>query len=81
MKNEEFNLLQHALNIEEGLENLRYNKNCNSNRCRCGRHAHTIIADDFFPAIFPRPGKAKSCVYFRNAFVSRARQKRNHLLL
>lgn len=25
-ENEEFNLLQHALNIEEGLENLRYNK-------------------------------------------------------
>lgn len=25
-ENEEFNLLQHALNIEEGIENLRYNK-------------------------------------------------------
>lgn len=25
-ENEEFNLLQHALNIEDGLENLRYNK-------------------------------------------------------
>ncbi|MCF8193918.1 MAG: DNA topoisomerase IV subunit B [Bacteroidota bacterium] len=25
-ENEEFNLLQHALNIEEGLENLRYNR-------------------------------------------------------
>ena len=25
-QNEEFNLLQHALNIEDGLENLRYNK-------------------------------------------------------
>ena len=25
-ENEEFNLLQHALNIEEGVENLRYNK-------------------------------------------------------
>ncbi len=25
-QNEEFNLLQHALNIEEGIENLRYNK-------------------------------------------------------
>ena len=25
-ENEEFNLLQHALNIEEGLENLRYNQ-------------------------------------------------------
>ena len=25
-ENEEFNLLQHALNIEEGIENLRYNQ-------------------------------------------------------
>src|SRR5690606_12596139 len=25
-ENEEFNLLQHALNIEDGLENLRYNR-------------------------------------------------------
>ena len=25
-ENEEFNLLQHALNIEDGLEGLRYNK-------------------------------------------------------
>ena len=25
-ENEEFNLLHHALNIEEGLENLRYNQ-------------------------------------------------------
>ena len=25
-ENEEFNLLQHALNIEEGIENLRYNR-------------------------------------------------------
>ena len=25
-ENEEFNLLQHALNIEEGLDNLRYNQ-------------------------------------------------------
>ena len=33
-ENEEFNLLQHALNIEDGLEGLRY-KNCNCNRCGC----------------------------------------------
>ena len=28
-ENEELNLLQHALNIEEGLEGLRYNRYCN----------------------------------------------------
>src|SRR3546814_3940259 len=31
-ENEEFNLLPHALNIEDGLEGLRYNKDRNNNR-------------------------------------------------
>ena len=51
-ENEEFNLLQHALNIEEGMEGLAVQQYRDRYRCRCGWHAYPFVADDFLPAIF-----------------------------
>ena len=51
-ENEEFNLLQAALNIEDGLEGLRYNDY--RDRCRCGRDAYPFIVDYLLLAILPR---------------------------
>ena len=70
-ENEEFNLLQAALNIENGIEELRYN--------------NIIIATDadvdLFLAIFPGCGTVGALVHFANPVVPGAKQERNTLLL
>jgi len=51
-ENEEFNLLQAALNIEDGLEDLRYN-NIVIATDACGWNAHQIAINHFLFTIFP----------------------------
>lgn len=52
-ENEEFNLLQHALNIEDGIENLRYNKVILATDAdEDGKHIRMILLT-FFLQFFP----------------------------
>ena len=71
-ENEEFNLLQAALNIEEDMDNLRYNKVDHRHRCRCRRHAHPPLDDDLLPAILPRGDPPGASVRAANPAVPRA---------
>ena len=50
-ENEEFNLLQHALNIEDGIEGSSLQQSDYRYRCRCGWYAHPVVADDFLPSV------------------------------
>ncbi len=57
--NEEFSLLQAALNIEDGIE---IQQGDNRHRCRCRRHAHPSAHDNLLPAVFPRPYQKGTCI-------------------
>jgi topoisomerase-4 subunit B len=46
------NLLQAALDIEDDMENLRYNNIVDCNGCRCRWNAH-LLAIDYFQFFFP----------------------------
>jgi topoisomerase-4 subunit B len=74
-ENEEFNLIQAALDIEDGMDGLRYNKHRHRHRCRRGRHAHPPAADDLLPAVLPRPGEERPPLHPANAAVPRAQQE------
>ena len=71
-ENEEFNLLQHALNIEDGLDGSSLQQSNYRHRCRCGWDAHPAFVNDIFSSVFPRPGESWSCLYSGNTTVSRS---------
>ncbi len=62
-ENEELNLLQHALNIEEGLDGLRYNRIVIATDADVdGMHIRLLIMT-FFLQFFPDLVKKGSCIY------------------
>ena len=80
-ENEEFHLLQSALNIEEGLDGLRYDAHRDRHRRRRGRHAHPPAADLVFPPVLPGPDRARPPLHPRDAAVPRAQQEGDRVLL
>ena len=80
-ENEEFNLLQAALNIEEDMDNLRYNKVVIATDADVdGMHIRLLI-DDFLPAVLPRGDPPGASVRASDAAVPRAQQEGDDLLL
>jgi len=74
-ENEEFNLLQHALNIEEGLEGLRYNKVIVATDADVdGMHIRLLLMT-FFLQFFPELVKAGH-VYILETPLFRVRNKK-----
>ena len=77
-ENEEFNLLQHALNIEEGLENLRYNQVVVATDADVdGMHIRLLILT-FFLQFFPDLVK-DGHVYILETPLFRVRNKKDTL--
>jgi len=77
-ENEEFNLLQHALNIEEGLENLRYNQVVVATDADVdGMHIRLLILT-FFLQFFPDLIK-NGHVYILETPLFRVRNKKDTL--
>ena len=77
-ENEEFNLLQHALNIEEGLENLRYNQVVVSTDADVdGMHIRLLVLT-FFLQFFPDLVK-NGHVYILETPLFRVRNKKDTL--
>ena len=77
-ENEEFNLLQHALNIEEGLENLRYNQVVVATDADVdGMHIRLLILT-FFLQFFPDLVK-NGHVYILDTPLFRVRNKKETL--
>lgn len=75
-ENEEFNLLQHALNIEEGLEGLRYNKVIVATDADVdGMHIRLLLLT-FFLQFFPDLVKAGH-VYILETPLFRVRNKKD----
>ena len=66
-ENEEFNLLQAALNIEDGIEGLRYN--------------NPLAYHHVLPAVLPRPDKERTRIYFADPAIPCTQQEENKLLL
>ena len=74
-ENEEFNLLQHALNIEDGLEGLRYNKVIIATDADVdGMHIRLLLMT-FFLQFFPELVKAEH-VYILETPLFRVRNKK-----
>ena len=66
-ENEEFNLLQAALNIEEGIENLRYNNVVIATDADVdGMHIRLLLLT-FFLQFFPDLVKKRTCLYSPDA--------------
>jgi len=75
-ENEEFNLLQHALNIEEGLDNLRYNQVVVATDADVdGMHIRLLILT-FFLQFFPELVK-NGHVYILETPLFRVRNKKD----
>ena len=66
-ENEEFNLLQHALNIEDGVDELRYN------RVVVATDAHPPAAADLLPSVFPGYGGRRPSLYSGDPALPRKR--------
>ena len=81
IENEEFNLLQHALNIEEGIDNLRYNNVVIATDADVdGMHIRLLMLT-FFLQFFPDLVRGGH-VYILDTPLFRVRkQKGNDLLL
>ena len=62
-ENEEFNLLQAALDIEDGGD-------CR-HRCRCRRHAHPTAHHHLLPAVLPRTHQERTCVCAADSAIPR----------
>src|ERR1041385_2836774 len=74
-ENEEFNLLQHALNIEDGMDNLRYNKGIVATDADVdGMHIRLLLMT-FFLQFFPALVKAGH-VYILETPLFRVRNKK-----
>lgn len=74
-ENEEFNLLQHALNIEEGIEGLRYNKVVVATDADVdGMHIRLLLLT-FFLQFFPELVKARH-LYILETPLFRVRNKK-----
>ena len=74
-ENEEFNLLQHALNIEEGIEGLRYNKVVIATDADVdGMHIRLLLLT-FFLQFFPELVKARH-LYILETPLFRVRNKK-----
>ena len=68
-ENEEFNLLQAALNIEDGLEDLRYNNIVIATDADVDGMHDSLITHYLFLAILPRINQRRAFVYFTNSFI------------
>ena len=80
-ENEEFNLLQAALNIEDGLDTLRYNKVVIATDADVdGMHIRLLLIT-FFLQFFPDLVKARSPVRAADSAVPRPQQEKDLLLL
>ncbi len=80
-ENEEFNLLQAALNIEDGLEGLRYNKVIIATDADVdGMHIRLLLIT-FFLQFFPDLIKRKPCLYPANTTVPCTQQAEDLVLL
>ena len=80
-QNEELNLLQHALDIEDGIENLRYNRVVISTDADVdGMHIRLLLLT-FFLQFFPDLVKAGPLVHPGYSIVQGERQTKDLLLL
>lgn len=80
-ENEEFNLLQAALNIEDGIEGLRYNKVIAATDADVdGMHIRLLLIT-FFLQFFPDLIKKGHVYILQTPVVPRAQQEKDNLLL
>ena len=69
-ENEEFNLLQAALNIEEGIDKLRYNKVVIATDADVDGNAYKIALNNFFFTVFSRINKkGRAFIYTSNTTI------------
>ena len=71
-ENEEFNLLQAALNIEDGLDGLRYNKVIVATDADVDGMHITLADDNFFPSVLSRFNKERTRLHLADAAFPRS---------